>query len=188
VAACPLGRERRREEGDHVHDLDGRIGEAWSGESPNGSHVNVVLARRGSVTAAAVTTAFTGPTKGHTPVLVCLGAGTPVWPPTVMMNKSTAATERQERLTWGAAQLGIGEGVLDAVADGLLHADGETVVLVAVWVDPDADAEGDVRAANRDATHRAIRKAVEGPDPGEVDALLRLRGTATNAFFGRTEA
>ena len=27
--------------------LDGRIGEAWSGEVPDGSHINVVLARRG---------------------------------------------------------------------------------------------------------------------------------------------
>ena len=29
-------------------ELDGRIGEGWGGVSPNGSHVNVVLARRGS--------------------------------------------------------------------------------------------------------------------------------------------
>ena len=37
----------------NVDDLDGRIGEGWSGVAPNGSHVNVVLARRGSPTAAA---------------------------------------------------------------------------------------------------------------------------------------
>ncbi len=171
-----------------MQDLDGRIGEAWSGETPNGSHVNVVLARRGSTTAAAATTAFTGPTKGHTPVLVCLGAGTPVWPPTVMMNKATAETDLHQRLTWGAAQLGIGEGVLDAVADGLLEPDGDTVVLVAVWVDPAADAEVEVRRANRDATRRAVRTAVEGPGPGEVERLLALRGSATNAFYGGDEA
>lgn len=167
-----------------MHDLDGRIGEAWSGEAPNGSHINVVLARRGSETAAAATVAFVAPTKGHTPVLVCLGAGTPVWPPTIMMNKATAETTLQERLTWGAAQLGIGEGVLDAVAADLLRADGETVVLVAVWVDPEAGDEVAVRAANRDATVRAVRKAVEGPGEGEVAALLGLRGTATNGFYG----
>ena len=34
--------------------IDGRVGEAWSGNVPNGSHINVVLARRGSPTAAAV--------------------------------------------------------------------------------------------------------------------------------------
>ena len=42
-------------EGDMTDDrLDGRIGEGWSGEAPNGSHINVVLARRGSPTAAAI--------------------------------------------------------------------------------------------------------------------------------------
>ena len=174
------------QEADDVHDLDGRIGEAWSGDVPNGSHVNVVLARRGSATAAAAMTTFTAPSKGHTPVLVCLGAGAPVWPPTIMMNKATVETERQERLTWGAAQLGIGEGVLDAVGDGLLTADGETVVLVAVWVDPAADDELAVRAANRDATARAVRRALEGPAAGEVEGLLAQRGTATNAFYGGT--
>ena len=164
--------------------VDGSIGEAWSGDAPNGSHVNVVLARRGSATAAAATTSFTGPTKGHAPVLVCLGAGRPVWPPTIMMNKATAETDRHERVTWGAAQLGVGEGVLDAVERGLLRPDGETIVLVAVWVDPEADDERAVRAANRDATMRAIRKAIEGPVPGEIDELMAARGTASNAFFG----
>ncbi len=32
-------------------ELDGRMGEAWSGERPNGSHINVVIAKRGSPTA-----------------------------------------------------------------------------------------------------------------------------------------
>ena len=36
-----------------THELDGRIGEGWSGAAPNGSHVNVVLAGRGSATWAA---------------------------------------------------------------------------------------------------------------------------------------
>src|SRR5258706_8560487 len=35
------------------NELDGRIGEGWGGIKPNGSHVNVVLARRGGATFAA---------------------------------------------------------------------------------------------------------------------------------------
>ena len=54
----------------NLDDLDGRIGEGWSGEAPNGSHVNVVLARRGSPTAAAAVSMFAHPAPGHTPVLV----------------------------------------------------------------------------------------------------------------------
>ena len=106
----------------NLDDLDGRLGEGWGGVAPNGSHVNVVLARRGSPTAAAAIGMLAHPSPGHTPVLCCVGATQaeyePIWPPTLMMNKATATEGRHQTLTWGAAQLGIGQGVLDAVADG----------------------------------------------------------------------
>ena len=105
-------------------DLDGRIGEGWGGVKPNGSHINVVLGRRGTPTAAALLGTLTTPSPGHTPILVVVGPTEqeyePVWPPTIMINKATALEERHQTLTWGAAQLGIAQGVLDAVADGLL--------------------------------------------------------------------
>src|SRR5262249_60880433 len=112
VRAAPLRRrvarraralaERRRMT---TADLDGRIGEGWSGVKPNGSHVNVVLARRGSPTAAAAISMLAHPSPGHTPVLVCIGPEEkqyePIWPPTLMMNKATATEERHQTITWG---------------------------------------------------------------------------------------
>ena len=71
-----------------IDPLDGRIGEAWSGEVPNGSHINVVLARRGSPTAAAAAGALAGPRPGHVPFLACLSPGVVVRPVTVVVNKS----------------------------------------------------------------------------------------------------
>ena len=170
-------------------DIDGRIGQGWGGRGADGSHVNVVLARRGSPVAAALTT-FTSPAPGHTPVLVCVGPDQPsyeaVVPPTIMMNKATATDERHQSLTWGAAQLGIGQGVLDAVADGLLVPDPDTVVFVAVWVDPAAADETAVRTANRQATRAAIEDAVRGPDPAAVERLVRERDMLVNPFYGGT--
>ena len=161
-------------------ELDGRIGESWSGTAPNGAHVNVVLARRGSPTAAAAVSMLAHPTPGHTPVLVCVGPTQaeyePVWPPTLMMNKATALEERHQTMTWGAAQLGIGQGVLDAVADGL-------VVLVAVWVDAAADDETAVREANRTATRKAIGLCVAGRDPTAAAALVERRDSLRNPFY-----
>lgn len=169
-------------------DIDGRIGQGWGGHGADGSHVNVVLARRGSPVAAALMTTFTSPAPGHTPVLVCVGPDQPsyeaVVPPTIMMNKATATAERHQTLTWGAAQLGIGQGVLDAVADGLLVADPETIVFVAVWVDPGAADETAVRTANRQAARAAIEDAVRGPDPAAVERLVRERDTLGNPFYG----
>ena len=61
-------------------------------------------------------------------------------------------------MTWGAAQLGIGQGVLDAVADGLLEATGDLLVLVAVWVDT-ARQTTRPRFARRTGPRRARRSA-----------------------------
>jgi formaldehyde-activating enzyme len=168
-------------------DLDGRIGEGWSGVKPNGSHVNVVLAARGSATFAAAVGMFAQPSPGHTPVLVCVGPDEasyePVWPPTLMMNKATARDERHETLTWGAAQLGIGQGVLDAVADGLLEATDDVIVLVAVWVDPNAGDETAVRLANREAVRKAIGTCVEGRDAQAAARLVAERDSLRNPFY-----
>ncbi len=168
-------------------ELDGRLGEGWGGIKPNGSHVNIVLARRGSATAAAAIGMFAHPAPGHTPVLVCVGPEEaqyePVWPPTLMMNKATALTERHQTITWGAAQLGVGQGVLDAVADGLIEATGDLVVLVAVWVDPDAVDETAVRIANRQAVRKAIATAVQGREPEAAARLVAERDRLRNPFY-----
>jgi formaldehyde-activating enzyme len=171
----------------NLDDLDGRIGEGWGGLGPNGSHVNVVLARRGSATAAATVSMLAHPSPGHTPVLVCVGPEQPqyevVWPPTLMMNKATAIDERHQTLTWGAAQVGVAQGVLDAVAAGLIEATHDLIVLVAVWVDERADDETALRAANREAMGKALRMCIEGREPDAVARLVAERDTVTSPFY-----
>jgi formaldehyde-activating enzyme len=172
----------------NLDDLDGRIGEGWGGLSPNGSHVNVVLAKRGSATAAAAIGMFAHPTPGHTPVLVCVGPAQTeyqvVWPPTLMMNKATATTEHHQNMTWGAAQVGIAQGVLDAVADGVVEATGDLYVLVAVWIDARADDETALRKANREAIGKALRMCVHGRDPDAAARLVAERDSVTGPFYG----
>jgi formaldehyde-activating enzyme len=168
--------------------LDGRIGEGWGGRpGPNGCHVNVVLGVRGSPTAAALLGTFTTPAPGHTPILVVVGESQdsyePVWPPTIMINKATAETDRHQTITWGAGQLGIAQGVLDAVADGLLEPTDDIVVLVCVWIDPTAFDEPSVRAAARTATRNALGVAVSGRDPEAARALVARRDSVTSPFY-----
>jgi formaldehyde-activating enzyme len=174
----------RVSEWDH---LDGRIGEGWSGVDPDGAHVNVVLARRGTATAAALLTTFTSPTPGHAPILVVVGHDKadyePVWPPTIMINKATATAESHQKITWGAGQLGIAQGVLDAVAAGLIRASGELLVLVAIYIDPAADDETAVRIASREATLKGVRTAVNGRDPHVAQALVDRRDTVGSPFY-----
>jgi 5,6,7,8-tetrahydromethanopterin hydro-lyase len=170
---------------DALDPADGRFGEAWSGTVPDGSHVNLVIARRGSHTAAAAASAFAAPGPGHAPVMACLGAGNAVRPATIVLNKATVASDLHGRITWGAAQLGIAAGVMDCVAEGILSEDdaAELLILVAVWVDPDAADETAVRAANRDAVRRAVIDALSTDRSARVRELLALRDSATNAFY-----
>jgi formaldehyde-activating enzyme len=167
--------------------LDGAIGEGWSGADPDGCHVNVILARRGSTTAAALMTAFATPRQGHSPILVCVGPDKdhyePIWPPTVMMNKSTLAGDRHAKITYGATQLGVGQGVLDAVADDLLPPTDETIVFVAVWIDTGAGDETAVRVAARKATRKAVGMAVSGRDPDVARDLVGRRETVRNPYY-----
>ncbi len=169
--------------------LDGRVGEGWGGRpGPNGCHINVVLGVRGTPTAAALLGTFTSPAPGHTPILVVVGEAQdryePVWPPTIMINKATAETDRHQTITWGAGQLGIAQGVLDAVADGLLEPTGDLLVLVCVWIDPVAFEETAVRAAAREGTRKAIGVAVEGRDPEAARSLVARRDSVTSPFYG----
>ena len=160
--------------------MDGLIGEAWAGEPPDGCHVNVVLAERGSATAAAAVGALANPSPGHTPFLVCLGPGNAVRPATIFVNKTTIAGDALGRLTWGAAQLGVGQGVLDVVAEGRLPADG-VVVLAVVWIDPGAGDETALKRSARAAMRTAIADALE---PVDAERLVELREQATNGFYG----
>ncbi len=167
--------------------FDGLVGEGWFGTDPDGAHVNVILADRGTPTAATLASTFTTPTPGHTPVLVVVGEDKnhyePVWPPTFMMNKVTAVRALHETITWGAGQLGIAQGVLDAVAEGLIPCTDAIYVFVAIWIDVNASDETAVKIASREATLKGIRTAVNGRGAAAQE-LVERRETVTSVFYG----
>src|SRR5439155_6530917 len=106
---------------------------------------------------------------------------------TIVVNKSPVGSDPQlDRMTWGAAQLGIAQGVLDAVAGGTLDASraDDLVILIAVWVDPAAHDETAVKGANREATRRAIEDAVSDHRADAIRALAAGREGAANAYYG----
>ena len=107
-------------------------------------------------------------------------------PPTIVVNKTTIGDAALGRITWGAAQLGIAQGVLDALADGTLDpgAADALVLLVALWVDPGAHDETAVRVANRAAMRDALADAMGPADPAAVQDLVARREQVANAFYG----
>ncbi|USK36565.1 formaldehyde-activating enzyme (plasmid) [Bacillus sp. F19] len=168
-------------------DFDGKFGEAFGGTAPNGSHINVIIAKRGSASHAEAVRTLASPAKGHVPFLVCLGLGNVIKPSTIVINKITIEDEKYERFFYGAAQLGIGQGVLDAVKDGLLDKDslGEISLLVACWIDPECEDETKIKINSRDAIYHAIKNALmtASEEKDYVQNLLDTYESATNNFY-----
>ncbi|WP_338597225.1 formaldehyde-activating enzyme [Saccharopolyspora sp. SCSIO 74807] len=165
--------------------IDGRSSQAWGGTNPDGVHLNVVLAERGSPTAAIMTGTLARPAEGFTPILVCVGEDQPsyrtVRPPTIMLNKTTSPTDEHVNLVSGACQLGIAQGVLDSVADGLLAEDHDSLVFAAVWLDPAAERGDAVRLATRTAMRAAVREALRGR--ADATDLIAARDELTHPFY-----
>ena len=74
--------------------------------------------------------------------------------------------------------------MLDAVADGLIEATGDLLVLVAIWVAANAEDETAVREAARVAVRKAVGMCVNGRDPDAAARLVAERDTLTNPFYG----
>lgn len=170
-----------------VTDLDGKFGEAFGGEAPNGSHINVIVAKRGSNSHSEAVRTLANPSKGHVPFLVCLGLGNVIKPATIVINKITIEDEKYERFFFGAAQLGIGQGILDAVKEGLLNKDylGDISLLVACWIDPQCEDETKIKDNSRLAMFKAIKNALMTPteEKDYIQNQLEIYESATNNFY-----
>jgi 5,6,7,8-tetrahydromethanopterin hydro-lyase len=147
--------------------------------------VNTVLGRKGGPVETAWATALATPRQGHIPFVVVLRPNMPVKPATLFVNKADVRGDQHAALTWGAAQAGVAQGVLSAVAEGVIPAgDVDDLVLVAaVWVDWAADDEDEVYTNNVAATRDALAAAAEGRPA--LDDLLAVRDEPQNPFFRR---
>ena len=162
-----------------------QIGEGFAGDGPNAAHINTVLGSKEGAVGTAWATALATPTRGHAPFVVVVKPNVPVKPFTLFVNKAAFdgdKNERHARLTWGAAQAGVAEGVAAAVRQGIVsevEAD-ELLLIAAVWVNPNADDEHAVYANNEAATLAAL---LAGRDGAPTVADVLAAGPPQNPFF-----
>jgi 5,6,7,8-tetrahydromethanopterin hydro-lyase len=151
------------------------IGESFAGDGANAAHINVLVGPRSGPVGTAWATSLATPRVGYIPFLAVLAPNLPCKPATLFVNKADLRGKRHETLTWGAAQAGVARGVQEAMAEGAMapEAAEQWCVIVAVWVDWEADDAEQVYANNHRATLDAIRCAMRGaPELGEcVDAM-----------------
>ena len=156
------------------------------GSGPGAAHVNTILGRKGGPVETAWATALATPRQGHIPFVVVLRPNMPVKPSTLFVNKADLRGERHAALTWGAAQAGVAQGVLESVASGVIPAAevDELVLIAAVWVDWAADDEEAIYAGNLQATRDALAAGAERRPV--IEELLAVRVDPENPFFRRS--
>jgi 5,6,7,8-tetrahydromethanopterin hydro-lyase len=160
-----------------------QLGEAFVGSGAEGAHLNTVLGAKGGPVETAWATALATPREGHASFVVVAQPNVPVLPMTLFVNKAMIASPAHAKLTWGAAQLGVASGVLDALADDVISDDilTTTLLIAAVWVDPVATDEDLVYANNRAATLASLRRGRDGDV--NLDQLLAVRDTPLNGYY-----
>lgn len=135
------------------------IGEGFAGTGNNAAHINTVLGLRDGAVGTAFATALAKPTPGHVPFLAVWAPNIPLSPPTLFVNKATIADDGHGSLTWGAAQAGVAAGVTEYVAEHLTRPDtARLALIVAVWVNPEANDADAVYTNNRIATLAALAR------------------------------
>ncbi|NNN30770.1 formaldehyde-activating enzyme [Streptomyces sp. S3(2020)] len=160
------------------------IGESFVGDGANAAHTNIVIGRKGGPVETAWTTALATPSTGHVPFMTVVRPSLPVKPLTLFVNKAAAEGELHQRATWGSAQAGLAQGIVDAVDEGLIPAAeaDDLLIVAAVWVNPEVD-DLDLSFRNqRAAAYGAVRAAVGGT-PTIDDVLAAAKEGPANPFY-----
>jgi 5,6,7,8-tetrahydromethanopterin hydro-lyase len=159
-----------------------QIGEAFVGEGVNAAHINTVLGLKGGPVETAWATALATPRQGHASFVVAHQPSLAVKPLTLFVNKAEIRGDRHAELTWGAAQAGVARGVVEAVRKSVVPAEAVDglLLIVAAWVNWEADDDGVVYANNSEATRSALEAGAQGLP--RVEELFAA-GEPWNAFF-----
>ena len=124
--------------------------------------------------------------KGHSKVFAILNSDVQVKPATLMVSKVTVNSSKYTNILMGSVQAGIANGVLDAVRDGTIPRNRaeDLGIIIAVWLDPGVvNVEVDHQLlfeSNRQATAKAIRKAIAG-EPS-IDWLLKHQDEVSHFY------
>jgi 5,6,7,8-tetrahydromethanopterin hydro-lyase len=160
-----------------------QFGESFVGDGAEAAHINTVYGGKGGPVETAWVTALATPRQGHAAFVATVQPGIAVQPWTLFVNKAPIESEQHGRLTWGAAQAGVAAGVMDAVARDVInqtYAPGR-LLIVAVWVNPQASDESKVFTNNRQATVEAL---TNGRDyEPSVEQALAAAVHPFNAYF-----
>jgi bifunctional enzyme Fae/Hps len=160
------------------------VGEALVGEGSEVAHIDLVIGDRNGPVGEAFVNSLSSPSIGHTPLLGVIRPNLMPKPPTLIVPKVTVKNMDDASKIFGPAQTAVSKAIADAVEEGIIPKDEveNLVVVVSVFIHPDAKDYARIFRYNYGATKLALKRAMEGfPD---IDTVLEEKDRDVHPIMG----
>lgn len=160
------------------------VGEALIGKEPEIAHIDLIIGDKEGPVATAFASGLAQLSAGHTPLLGVIRPNLPTKPSTLIVPKVTVKNMDQAAQIFGPAQMAVAKAVADAVAEGIIPKEKaeELLVIVSVFIHPQAKDYDAIYRYNYGATKLALERAMAGfPD---VDLMLYEKDRSTHPIMG----
>jgi len=161
-----------------------KIGEALIGDGNELAHVDLIIGNKEGPVGTAFATGISQLSMGHTPLLSVIRPNLMTKPSTLIIPKVTVGDLNDASKIFGPAQTAVGRAVADAVEEGLIPKDQaeDLVILVSVFIHPEAEDYRKIYQYNYGATKLAIRRAMS--DYPEIEKVLSEKDRGTHPIMG----
>lgn len=160
------------------------IGEALVGTGSELAHVDLMIGSKDGPVGQAFATGMTQLSAGHTPLLSVIRPNLPTKPSTLIVPKVTLKKGADTSKIFGPAQSAVAKAVADAVEEEIIPKSivNDIVLVVSVFIAPDAEDFSKIYRFNYGATKLAIKRALEGFPT--IEKVLEESNKSTHAIMG----
>lgn len=161
-----------------------KIGEALIGSGNEIAHIDLIIGDKDGPVGAAFVENMTGLSIGHTPLLTVIRPNLLTKPATLIIPKVTVSGLQDADKIFGPAQTAVGRAVADTVAEGTISAEDaeKMVIMVSVFIHPEAEDYRKIYQYNYGATKLAIKRAMD--DYPSVNKVIAEKDRGTHPIMG----
>ena len=160
------------------------VGEALIGEEPEIAHIDLMVGDKDGPVGEAFANGLSALSMGHTPLLAVVRPNLLTKPATLIVPKVSIRGMADAEKIFGPAQSAVALAVADCIEEGIIPRERaeELVVVVSVFIHPDAKDFNKLYRYNYGATKLALTRAMEGfPD---IDTVLDEKDRDVHPVMG----
>jgi len=145
------------------------VGEALLGVAPNLAHIDLIIGSKDGPVGISFANALSSPSIGHGGLLACIRPNLLTKPISLVIPKVTVSKMEEANKIFGPAQAAVAKAIADAVEENIIPMNklDEWLLIVSVFIHPDAKDYRKIYQYNYSATKLAIKRALKNYPPIE---------------------